>query len=158
MRRGESWELSSRSRNVKKICSALRQVERSRGMCTGNFPFHIWALSACSLGPDRSCRQFFRQNIVELKERKYRGSKISRCWVKSMPDTWISLFLTRSAGHTAQDKIRSPKYHWDSLSIDMILEELRDTCLETRVEKPTLPILMNVLGDSYGKRMRRFRR
>ena len=43
-----------------------------------------------------------------------------------MPDTWISLFLTRSAGYTAQDEIMplSPKYHWDSLWIEMILEEL----------------------------------
>ena len=35
----------------------------------------------------------------------------------------------------------SPKYHRDSLWIDMILEELRDTCVETRVEKPTLRFL-----------------
>ena len=58
-----------------------------------------------------------------------------------MPDTWISLFLICSAGYTAEDEIMSPKYHWDSLWIDMILEELRDTCVETRVEKPTLRFL-----------------
>ena len=58
-----------------------------------------------------------------------------------MPDTWISLFLTRSAGYTAQDEIMSLKYLWDSLWINLILEELRDTCVETRVEKPTLRFL-----------------
>ena len=62
-----------------------------------------------------------------------------------MPDTvqcnWISLVFTRSAGYIGEDEIMSPKYHWDSPWIDMILEELRDTCVETPVEKPALRFL-----------------
>ena len=68
-----------------------------------------------------------------------------------MPDTWISLFFTRSAGHTAQDEIMSPKYNWDSLWIDMILEELRDTCVETGVEKADPAVFMKRCTGLYGK-------
>ena len=101
-----------------------------------------------AVGPDRSCGNSFgkiskNSNSGNCRQNR---SKISRCWVKSMPDTWISLFLTHSAGYTAQDEI-----HVTEISLGFTvdrhdLEEHRDTCVETRVEKPTLRRFMKRTG------------
>ena len=126
--------------------------------CTNSLSPHVCPACTCTcrLFPVRKngSRSRPRQILAAILSAKYRiieraviAGKISRCWVKSTPDTWISLFLTRSARYTAQDEIMSPKYHWDSLWIDMILEELINTCVEARVEKPALRFLRNVVRE-----------
>ena len=59
-----------------------------------------------------------------------------------MPGTWISLFLTRSAGShcPGRDHVTEISLGF-TVDRKLILEELRDTCVDTRVEKPTLQFL-----------------